>query len=154
MALMSSYYWAGFPFDNLCPLDTTVNETWIGNWTDVGKKTTDVVTGFMHLFHGTYEARGDDMNIPFSEVASISAYVPQVESPVYSYPLLACNIDGIDPDLLDWTDPDRPYSFYDLTKDAEVLLKGMDVSSNVTFSQIAHYPPEGKADEKKSESES
>ena len=227
MSLMSSYYWAGFPFDNLCPTGISVNGTWVGNWTDVGEKRAEVVTveagdqrykfcqqdffrltpdenqskfpflpenqpeggewmsddqeilsnvhgwtfvailctvvlsfiwnwwhGFMQLFRGSYEARGDDMCIPFSEVTSISAYVPQVDSPVYSYPLLACNIDGIDPDLLDWTDPDRPYSFYDLTKDAEVLLKGVDVSSNVTFSQIVHYPPEGKAIEKKSESES
>ena len=49
---------------------------------------------------------------------------------------------GIDPDLLDWTDPDHPFSFYDLTKDAAVLLRGMDVSENVTFSQIRHWPPE------------
>lgn len=230
MAVMSSYYWAGFPFDNLCPSGTSVNQTWVGNWTDVGgggsraddivveagdevykfcqqdffRLTPDedksrfpfvssnqpeggewmtddqeiltdvygwtvlgilcmIVLSFVRswwqsltlLFRGSYKARGDDQGIPFSSVDSISAYVPQVESPVYSYPLLACNIDGIDPELLDWTDPDRPYSFYDLTKDAEVLLKGMDVSSNVTFSRIVHYPPkDNKTAEKKSESES
>jgi hypothetical protein len=62
---------------------------------------------------------------------------------------LACNVDGIDPELMDWTDPDRPYSFYDLTKDAEVLLKGMDVSQKVVFSQIVHWPPPEAASPKK-----
>jgi hypothetical protein len=39
-------------------------------------------------------------------------------------------------------DPDHPdYKFYDLTRDAEVLLRGTDVSSKIVFSQVAHYPP-------------
>ena len=212
MAVMSSYYWAGFPFDNLCAQDLPVPQTWVGNWThgavdapleiqegDIAYKhcpqdlfrykgedtfpfvsskqkegsewmtedqetLTDIYgwtvvgvmsytllgfiwgwwSAFMNLFYGSYKSRGDDQNINFSDLDSASVYVPQVASPVYAYPLLACNIDGIDPELLDWTDPDRPYSFYDLTKDAEVLLKGMDVSGNVTFSQIAHWPPPKK----------
>jgi hypothetical protein len=211
MAVTSSYYWSGFPFDNLCSTDQPVPASWIGNWTtETGAETfiitaddeiytfcfqdmlrygfdeasfpfisdnqrdgqewmtdeqstgTDVfgwtvvaiiglVAGFfvwtwlgslMSLFYGSYESRGEDQGINFSDVASASVYVPQVASPVYAYPLLACNIDGIDTDLLDWTDPDRPFSFYDLTKDAEVLLQGMDISHNVTFSQIKHWPPE------------
>ena len=94
-------------------------------------------------FHGSYDAVGEDQNINFSDVPNISTYVPQVSSPVFSYPLLAADISGIDTDLLDWTDPDRPdFVFYDLTKDADVLLRGMDVSSKIVFSQIAHFPPE------------
>ena len=93
------------------------------------------------LFRGTYKPRGDDQGIHFSDVKSISAYIPQVESPVYPYPLLACSIEGIDKDILDWTDPDRPHEFYDLTKDAAFLLKGLDVSSKMVFSQVAHWPP-------------
>jgi hypothetical protein len=104
---------------------------------------------FMSLFKGSYSARGDDQGVHFSNVPSISSYVPQVDSPVYAYPLLACNVDGIDPELMDWTDPDRPYSFYDLTKDADVLLKGMDVSQKVVFSQIVHWPPPEKASSSK-----
>lgn len=213
MAIVSSYYWASFPFDNLCTTERTVPSTWVGNWTTLDNETitvepddevfklcfqdmlrygfaersfpfissnqregqewmtdeqetaTDVwgwtavgvittvllfflwtwLSSFMGFFYGSYEARGEDQGIDFSDVASPSVYVPQVASPVYAYPLLACNIDGIDPELLDWTDPDRPYSFYDLTKDAEVLLSGMDVSKNVTFSQIKHWPPEKRS---------
>jgi hypothetical protein len=95
----------------------------------------------MGLFRGTFETCGDDQGINFSDVPSISSYVPQVESSVFSYPLLAANIDHIDSDLLDWNDPDRPHAFYDLTKDAEIMLRGMDISSKVVFSQIAHWPP-------------
>jgi hypothetical protein len=48
---------------------------------------------FRSLFRGTYESCGDDQNIAFSDVPSINGYVPQVASAVFSYPLLACNID-------------------------------------------------------------
>ena len=227
MAILCSFYWAGFPFDNLCPAENeTVNSTYTGNWlvtpfdteddttpksiaisipvdTPVYRKClqdffrypkgefpfpfvsstqlqgeewmtpdqediTDIYgwaavgviilvalrfahgwySGFMSLFRGSYDARGDDQDIPFSSVPSINSYVPEVQSPIFSYPLLACNIDRIDSDLLEWTDPDRPHAFYDLTKDAEVLLRGQVASSKVVFSQIAHYPPQKKeADE-------
>jgi hypothetical protein len=217
MALLSSYYWAGFPFDNTCETLTPVNATLVGNYAvqpfikdvDMGRTQvsssdmfydfckqdffrylgyTDEVTfpfiaskqpegwewmtdqqetvsniygwsvvGVMGLvilsfayawygcfksfFYPSYASRGKDQAIHFSEVASMSAFVPQVASKVFAYPLLACNIDNIDEELMDWTDPDRPYQFYDLTKDAEVLLRGLDVSKKVVFSQIAHWPP-------------
>ena len=103
---------------------------------------------FQGFFKGTYDAVGDDQGIHFSDVPSISTYVPQVESKVFSYPLLACSIDGIDTDLMDWQDPDRPdFKFYELTRDADVLLRGMDVSTKVVFSQIAHFPPNDKEEE-------
>jgi hypothetical protein len=100
-------------------------------WTSVGVLVAIFLSFIWSWFHalrgffeGSYESRGDDQGIPFSDVPSISTYVPQVESPVFSYPLLACSIDGIDHDLLDWTDPDRPdFVFYDLTRDADVLLR-------------------------------
>lgn len=93
------------------------------------------------LFGSTYEPSGEDQHINFSDVPSISTYVPQVTSNVFSYPLLACNIKGIDTNLFEWTDPDRPHSYYDLTKDADELLEGTDISSRTVFSTIRHYPP-------------
>ena len=87
---------------------------------------------------------GEDQGINFSEVPSISTHVPQVESNAYSYLLVACNIDGIDADLFDWTDPDRPHGYYDLTKDADELLQGTDISTKMVFSTLSHWPPEGK----------
>lgn len=120
----------------------------IYGWATVGATLIVLVTflwgwtlAVMRIFRDSFDPRGEDQNINFSDVPSISAYVPQVESTVFSYPLLACSISGIGEDLLDWTDPDRPFSFYDLTLDAEVLLHGTDVSSKVVFSQMAHWPP-------------
>lgn len=33
LAMMSSFYWSAFPFDNLCPTEASVNTTQIGNYT-------------------------------------------------------------------------------------------------------------------------
>jgi hypothetical protein len=219
MAVLSSYYWSGFPFDNLCLLSSTEGE-YQGNWTlspidsdntftrevdtndpsfqfcvqdflrfKKGQRSFPFVAAFqpagkewmtseqatlttihgwsvlgilalilfsflrmflqniLAFFQSTYEPSGKDQGINFSDVVSRSVYIPQVESGVYSYPLLACNVDGIDEELLEWSDPDRPYSFYDLTKDADVLTRGMDesVRKNV-FSQVTHYPPDQEED--------
>jgi hypothetical protein len=39
------------------------------------------------------------------------------------------------------SDPDRPYSYYDLTKDAEKLLRGMPLQAENGFSKVKHWPP-------------
>ncbi len=215
MALLSSYYWSAFPFDNLCVDATSANNQYAGQWSfiqsdgtlngtqsvqlddplykyclqdffrypkeelsfpfisqmqpDGGKWMTEEqefisdifgwtsvgvlgliffsfiwgwLKAIVHYFQGAYIPVGESQNIPFSEVPSISSYIPQVESSVFSYPLLACNVDGIDHKLLEWTDPDRPdYKFYDLTKDAEALLRGTVISSKVVFSHVGYFPP-------------
>ena len=71
----------------------------------------------------------------------------QVASDVFSYPLLACNSEAIDSSLYDWTDPDRPFSYYDLTIDAKELLEGLegfDFASKHVFSIVSHRPPAPK----------
>jgi hypothetical protein len=103
-----------------------------------------ILNAIRSMFYDSYTARGKDMGIDFSNVRSISAYIPQVESTVFSYPLLACNVDSLDEELFEWNDPDRPMSFYDLTKDAEVLLSGIDVSGKKVFSHIKHWSPQGR----------
>jgi len=101
------------------------------------------VMGVLHYYNGDYEPRGEDQDDPFSVQESISAYVPQVYSNIFSCPLLAANLDNVDPELLDWetTDPKYPYSFYDLTKDAEFLLRGKNIADRKMFSVISHWPP-------------
>jgi hypothetical protein len=39
------------------------------------------------------------------------------------------------------SDPDRPYAFYDIVKDAKKLLEGMEVQENVGFTLVKHFPP-------------
>jgi hypothetical protein len=186
LAVLSSYYWSAFPFDNVCVSNTTVNEAYVGSWqvtpfgstaktnssggedaTQVGAADLDfqfclqdffrfprgeyrfpfipefqpeglewmtseqesvtriygwsalilaflVVLVFIFMiarsvigmfFKDSFDPTGKDQGVNFSDVPSMSSYVPQVESTVYSYPLLACNVDAIDHDLLEWTDP-------------------------------------------------
>lgn len=59
----------------------------------------------------------------------------------FAHPLLAVNIDNVDESLLDWSDPNRSHSFYDLTRDAEQLMKGREDLCHSAFGQIRHWPP-------------
>jgi hypothetical protein len=166
MAVVSSYYWSGFPFDNLCQGNEPASEIYLngtftltttngktirdvtvganadsfhyclqdyfrfGNFTfpalsswqpEGGEWMSDeqetvvniygwtsvvvvvivllcfvllIVNGVRDMFSTSTEHCGDDQGIPFSEVRSISAFVPQVDSALYSYPLLACYSSG------------------------------------------------------------
>jgi hypothetical protein len=172
MALMASFYWTAFPFDNLCVDEAAASGQFTGVWStpdvnatrtvsaddlvfryclqdyfrypkqdkvfpfvskgqikgdewmtddqesisDIFGWTTVGVFGIVlmsfawgwfgairDLFRGTYDPTGKDQGVHFSDVPSICAYIPEVGSPVFSYPLLACNIDHIDKELLAWT---------------------------------------------------
>lgn len=215
MAVISSFYWSGFPFDSICPGDS-IDPAYLGDKTvepmsggsptkvsytsedvnyqfcsqnfmapgsgftfpfvpTVTSETTDpnewmtedqkisttyfgwsalgiiavIVlrfclgwwSSFRTMYHASFKAVGDDQNIPYSEVKSRSAYIPQVVSPLFAYPLLACNTADVDEELYEWTDPDRTYSFYDLSKDARKLLVGIKVEENIGFTVVKHWPP-------------
>jgi len=219
MAVVGSYMWTGFPYDNLCVNDpseailryqgtwdvyvhgsnttdqtVTVEEsfysvrfcrqeyfrmkgvvafpalpsfqpdgdewmnpdqvklTTIYGWTSVGVLVLvasiflrNMIVSFLNLFRGTYKPSGRDMNVPFSDVPAVCAYIPQVRSMNFAYPLLACDVDGLDEELFEWSDDDRPYSYYDLTRDAEELLRGSPITkdgSKTVFTRIRHWPPE------------
>ena len=215
MAFVSSYYWASFPFDNLCEDDeatagdslsgsflvelkgsdysnTTVvlnatdsvfmyckqdllrfysgdwdrlpfnsqkqpedrkwmtddqeTVTGVWGWVGVGFAIATIGIFVVALFkrcccRQRYRPRGDDQGVNFSDDATISCYIPQVHSSAFAYPLIACSVDNIDKDLYDWADPERPYSYYDITRDAKFLLDGTDISERIVFSQFAHWPP-------------
>jgi len=50
-------------------------------------------------------------------------------------------MDEIGEEVIDWRDPLRTHAFYDLTKDAEKILEGIDISNKCVFSQMRHWPP-------------
>jgi hypothetical protein len=102
-----------------------------------------VVKSVLDMFIARHVSCGEDQGIPFSQVPSISTFVPQVESSLYSYPLLACHSSGVDTDLFDWTDPERPHSYYDLTEDADELIGDRSVRDKLVFSIVSHFPPPG-----------
>uniref|UniRef100_A0A7R9WLA2 Uncharacterized protein n=1 Tax=Craspedostauros australis TaxID=1486917 RepID=A0A7R9WLA2_9STRA len=228
LVVMTSFYWAAFPFDNMCPLededvaldpayhgthffdgiDRLTNETVVrnatisedtplfrfcnqdyifrpdgfffpfmyregrdgGEWMNKEQRQLSIVfgwtsvvvllligckfvVGFVNIirsmFFGKYEEVGEDQGLSFHEVRNISGYMPQVRSSIFSYPLLACKCDKIDQHLFDWTDPDREYTYYDLTKDADHILTGTRRKARHSFSRVMHWPPSRMEDMKR-----
>mmetsp|Transcript_61923 Transcript_61923/g.182928 ORF Transcript_61923/g.182928 Transcript_61923/m.182928 type:complete len:299 (+) Transcript_61923:2317-3213(+) len=212
MAVLGSYHWSGFPYDNLCDGEET--DQYQGVWMVDGKEelvvsnytvryckqdlldlddiiafpalpkwqpegdewmTADqeritriygwtsvavlagvclifikgIITSMKDMFRGTYKPCGDDQGINFSDVKSIAAYIPEVSIAFVPFPLIASDIDGLDEELFEWENPDKPYSCYDLTRDAELLLKGTDCTkdpSKRVFTKVRHWPPTRKMD--------
>jgi hypothetical protein len=219
MAVISSYYWSGFPFDSICPTDavdpaylgvqtvspmdggsrpvtvtvtpddvsyqfcsqnfmaagsgftfpfvptstsdTTDPDEWMTDdqklsttyfgWSAVGISGLIVLKFFLgwlsslrRMYRSSYKSVGDDQGISYSDVESRSAYIPQVVSPFFAYPLIACNTAQVDEELYEWKDPDRTYSYYDLSKDARKLLVGIEVEENIGFTIVKHWPPHKK----------
>jgi len=101
-------------------------------------------SGWKQLYISNYEPVGETQGIAWSEVDSRSAYIPQVGSPVFAYPLVACKTDGMDEELFDFKDPDRTYRYYDLTVDAEKLLSANSeiAKNNKGFSIVKSWKPD------------
>jgi len=99
---------------------------------------------FRSYFASTYEPQGEDQHIDFSTVPAIDTYIPQIGSPYFNHPLLACVSEGIDENLFNWSDPDKPRSYYDLSKDAEDFMKekgGLKNKERHIFAVVKHWPP-------------
>lgn len=99
-----------------------------------------IIRRLRNIFKSSYKECGEDQNIKFADVESKAAYVPQVYSSVFSFPLLACDSSSIDEELYDWTDPDRPHEYYDLTKDAAELLGDNSTRHEHVFSKMSYFP--------------
>jgi hypothetical protein len=89
------------------------------------------------FFIGKHRPRGKDQHIDFSDVKVIDSYIPQVTSPLITYPLLLCNIDDIDPFLFSWQDEEHPHTTYDITRDVASVLE-TDNHPRV-FAQVRHW---------------
>jgi len=102
-----------------------------------------VLQSIKALFSASYKSDGDVQGQDFSEVECMSSYIPQVNSNRFPHPLLAVNIDHVGVQLFDWSDPEKSHSYYDMTRDAEQLLKGDEDMCQSAFAQIRHWPPGG-----------
>ena len=78
MAIMSSFYWSGFPYDNTCPNDNGVDQSYIGNYTvtarsDTGTRQVDDVeisaetTEYRYCFQDLIQ-QGKGKLFPFTPV--------------------------------------------------------------------------------------
>ena len=97
------------------------------------------------IYGGGYEPVGDDQGIPFSKVESITAYVPQVRSDAFVYPLLACDVIHVDGSLIGFTDPEHEndHSVHSLIHEfrtEQLKAKAKDVNKPI-LGVVKHYPP-------------
>ena len=101
-------------------------------------------TQYQDLYQGGYKPVGKAQETPFTKVDFRSAYIPQVSSASFAFPLFACQIDNIDQELFDFQDPSRSYLYYDLTNDAEKLVSDNVVEDLTTFTVVKSWPAEKK----------
>mmetsp|Transcript_38364 Transcript_38364/g.41590 ORF Transcript_38364/g.41590 Transcript_38364/m.41590 type:complete len:1014 (+) Transcript_38364:119-3160(+) len=101
-------------------------------------------SSYRKMYHGSYQAVGVSQGIAYSEVESRCAYIPQVNSPIFAYPLIACKVDEIDEELFNFTDPRRSYKYYDLSVDAKKLLSRLKIDDPPGFSIVKHWAPQAE----------
>jgi hypothetical protein len=59
------------------------------------------------------------MNVDFFNIPEeVRAYVPQISEPGMNFPLILCDIDDIDPDLVGWSDTRNGYDKHNMLLDA------------------------------------
>jgi len=100
-----------------------------------------VLKKFRDTFFGGYHAEGTPSDMAFSDVMKMSeifAYVPQVRVPNLPMPLLVCNVDDIDRELIGWNDPHNGVNAHNVLLD----IPGLDQKK--VFSEVYHWSPLGK----------
>lgn len=97
---------------------------------------------YQSMSHTKYVPSGEINGKGYSEVEFISGYIPRVTSPMFSYPLIACNTAKIDDEYFEFTDPDRAYTYYDLTRDAKKLLASLDIGDPPGFTIVKSWAPD------------
>mmetsp|Transcript_606 Transcript_606/g.975 ORF Transcript_606/g.975 Transcript_606/m.975 type:complete len:793 (-) Transcript_606:298-2676(-) len=102
------------------------------------------------FFTGTYHTEEFDSGAGFSDQEEINAYVPQYKHRRFAHPLLACDIDAIDPNHIGWTDVHRSYDFYNITKGIEHLMGGRE-EANSAFAVVKHWLPRHLPPKKKTQ---
>ena len=97
------------------------------------------------LWYSTYEPDGKDQQISFHQVLhldGVSAYIPQLRENGFEYPLIACELESIDHDLVGWRDHRHGYEPHNLTNDVkEIFGESYDVSKKI-FSIVKYWTPQ------------
>jgi len=68
-----------------------------------------------------------DQGIAFSQVThleEVQGYIPQTKAEGCFYPLIACDIEGIDEDLIGWKDKHVGYAPHSLFHDVQTITEG------------------------------
>lgn len=81
-----------------------------------------------------------DQGIDFSRVKTreeIHGYIPQVKVDGFVFPLLACDLEGIDEDFVSWKDTVNGYERHSLVSDARKITLGK--TAHPIFSIIKQF---------------
>jgi hypothetical protein len=81
----------------------------------------DFFPEIVHVLFGKFYTEERDSGENFSDNQDIRIYVPQATHPLLSFPLLACNVEGIEPSRIGWTDTVKGHTYYSLQNDVEYL---------------------------------
>ena len=98
------------------------------------------------VFRSSYEPDGEDQGIDFSAVKTrteVMGYIPQVKERGFSHPLLACDLTGIDEDLIGWKDHFHGFERHNLVNDVRDILEGQ-VPSQPIFSIVKHWDSDSR----------
>jgi len=115
-------------------------------WTTVGVLVIAcVVTAYsfgLSFGRERYKAIGKDKKIQFS-ASGAYAYIPQFKSDAVPYPLIACSVKQLrHSELFNWESPYHSHDYFDLTLDAEQVLKGTgDHVADNAFSSVRYWEP-------------
>lgn len=61
----------------------------------------------------TEEKKSELEKLRFCDIDEIKAYVPQITIDGYTFPFLLCDVDGIDEEMIGWSNPENPENNYD-----------------------------------------
>lgn len=121
-----------------------------------------IFTSVLSIVKGTYEPSGIDQCKDFSSGIGVEtfAYIPQLEAPCLGFPLLVCNIDHIDIELIGWKDINRTDAIEQHKYDSRNMIFDVPHESlhrprfgalehgdeggkkhRPIFSIVKHYPP-------------
>lgn len=131
----------------------------------VGVLGRSILKNVLSYWKGVYSPSGVDQKKDFSSIISIETfgYIPQIHVPGFAFPFLACDVDGVDVNLIGWRDPNlhnekEPHKNYDshnLILDVptdkmnryrhkslkELSGSGSDIGNRPIFSIVKHWPP-------------
>lgn len=201
MAVISSYTWSQFSFDNLCEVSTNVTDIsgiWEVNdmsvivdastsiyqycdqdmtklpisfpalprfqrnglvWMNMEQEDVATIYGWTSVgiisilclllaksalfsFKRKYKPVGKASATPFT-VSRCAAYIPEVKTSAFAYPLIAVNTDEIGKtDLFEWKSQYYGYDYYDLTLDAKEIMQRDEHQRQVApnaFSMVKHW---------------
>ena len=85
---------------------------------------------------------GADQGISFSSITHLDelhGYVPQVKDEGFVFPMLVCDISGIDDNLIGWKDTVRGYSPHNLIDDVQAITQSKPL--HPIFSTITQFDP-------------